>query len=325
MSKILAIGDPHFKINNLADIDTYIQNVCDIIKREGIDLVIILGDLLHTHEKVHSLVLNKAYDFIRCTRDLARTVVLVGNHDYINNSQFLSENHWMNAMKEWSNVDIVDKGLVIDAAVGKIVLCPYVAPGRFEEALDIIDPDWKNAAYIFAHQEMYGCKMGAIISADGDKWETDYPMLVCGHIHNKQTLQPNLFYTGSSIQHAFGESHDKTVSIFGNLDQERIDLSLNMKGKRIIATHLDSIDCLKLPQTNDDLRLNIAGTADDFKTFKKTSTYKDLKDSNIKIVFKPDKVETNTIQVTWNSFYDAIQSKANENPEVKLVYDQHIK
>ena len=325
MSKILAIGDPHFKINNLVDIDTFIHNVCEIIKTENIDLVIILGDLLHTHEKVHSLVLNKAYDFIHSTRKLARTVVLVGNHDYINNTQFLSDNHWMNAMKEWSNVDIVDKGLVIDAAVGKIVLCPYVSPGRFEEALTIIDPDWQNATYIFAHQEMRGCKMGAIVSADGDKWDIDYPMLVSGHIHNKQTLQPNMFYTGSSIQHAFGESHDKTVSIFEDIDKERVDVSLHMKGKRILTTHLDSIDSLILPQTQDDLRLNISGSANDFKTFKKTSTYQDLKDQNIKIVFKPERVVTNTIQVTWNSFYDAIQSKATENPEVKSVYDKHIK
>ena len=36
-------------------------------------------------------------------------LLLVGNHDYINNQQFLTNNHWMNAMKDWNNVTIIDK------------------------------------------------------------------------------------------------------------------------------------------------------------------------------------------------------------------------
>ena len=42
-------------------------------------------------------------------RLLAPTYILVGNHDFQNNSQFLTDNHWMTGMKEWKNTVVVDK------------------------------------------------------------------------------------------------------------------------------------------------------------------------------------------------------------------------
>ncbi len=54
-------------------------------------------------------------------------------------------------------------------------MVPYVPPGRFVEALNIIDNEWwKNVNCIFAHQEFYGCKMGAIESIEGDKWDHSF-------------------------------------------------------------------------------------------------------------------------------------------------------
>ena len=41
--------------------------------------------------------------------EISTTYILVGNHDLINNQQFLSTNHWMNALKDWPNIFIVDK------------------------------------------------------------------------------------------------------------------------------------------------------------------------------------------------------------------------
>ncbi len=76
----------------------------------------------------------------------------------------------------------------------------------------LVDPWWKKASLIFAHQEFEGAKMGAIISESGDKWPLDAPLIVSGHIHDHQQPQPNIQYTGTPIQHAFGDSADKTVS-----------------------------------------------------------------------------------------------------------------
>ena len=47
--------------------------------------------------------------FKRFTEMCEELYVLVGNHDYINNSQYLSGNHWMTVFKGWENVKVVDK------------------------------------------------------------------------------------------------------------------------------------------------------------------------------------------------------------------------
>ena len=137
------------------------------------------------------------------------TYVLVGNHDLINNQQFLTQNHWMNAMKDWPNVKIADD--VIDYK-SQFLFCPYVPPGRFIEAISKFE-NWKDYKAIFCHQEFYGCKMGAIISSDGDKWDKLYPDIIAGHIHSNQTID-NVYYPGSSMQHAFGESEKNIIPLF---------------------------------------------------------------------------------------------------------------
>ena len=46
--------------------------------------------------------------------NITKTIVIVGNHDLINNQQFLTQNHWMNAMKDWENVRVIDDVEEID-------------------------------------------------------------------------------------------------------------------------------------------------------------------------------------------------------------------
>ena len=209
----LCIGDPHIQIENLTEVDALMVSLINLATEKQPDIIVILGDVLHTHERLHTLALNKAYEMVDNMRLIAPTYVLVGNHDYIQNQQFLTDNHWMAGMKEWSNTTIVDSTIGVYIKEEFLVFVPYVPPGRFEEALQTIrniDPEisssreeWKNASVIFAHQEFSGCKMGAIISVEGDKWPLDYPHVISGHIHSRQIPQENVYYTGAAMQHAF--------------------------------------------------------------------------------------------------------------------------
>ena len=290
MINVLAIGDPHFKIDNIPEVELFITQIEILAKEKQPDIILCLGDLLHTHERIHTTPLNKAYEFIERMSKISLTYVIVGNHDYIQNQQYLTENHWMNGMKQWDNVIIVDKVTVYNKNEIKLVFCPYVPPGRFEEALNTIRDDWKTANCIFAHQEFYGCKMGAIVSIEGDKWSLDNPLVISGHIHSKQTPQPNIYYTGSAMQHAFGESEKNIIAYVSfekdyNYHIEEVDLKLPRK--KIIYADMDNITKLKLPvDTKDDIKITLSGNYDDFKAFKKTEKYKQLVDSGNKVVFK---------------------------------------
>lgn len=213
-----------------------------------------------------------------------------------NNSQFLSENHWMNSLKHWDNIEIVDKVKYIEINGFKFMFCPYVEPGRFIEALETYKEKklWKECDCIFAHQEFYGCKMGAILSDKGDKWDIKDPFIISGHIHSNQKPQENVYYPGSSIQHAFGESEKNIISNINfcrdykpNYNIEEIDLKLPRK--QIVYLSIKEIDEYKIPNTQDKLKLSISGGYDEFKSFKKTLKYKKLIKDGINITFKPKK------------------------------------
>jgi len=197
---ILFITDIHIKFKNLDDINV-LEN--KIKSMDGLMFIVIGGDILDTHERLHTQLLNRAYKFIETCSNKALTIVLVGNHDYINNQQFLTDAHWMNALKKWNNVIIVDTVIsILNEFTSLRYLCvPFVPPGRFLDALKLF-PAWQNYDIIFAHQEIKGCKMGIIKSIEGDVWEDSYPLLVSGHIHDRQFVGKNVFYPGSTLNHS---------------------------------------------------------------------------------------------------------------------------
>jgi DNA repair exonuclease SbcCD nuclease subunit len=298
MTTILTIGDPHVQYDNLQEVELCIERLTKLAQEKQPDRIVILGDTLHTHERLHTIPLNTAYNLINKMRKISKTYVLVGNHDYIQNQQFLSENHWLNGLKEWENTVIVDKVLTETINGQLFVFVPYVPPGRFQEALDSLKNEkanWLDAKCIFAHQEFFGCKMGAIISVEGDKWPLDYPDIVSGHIHSNQRPQNNVYYPGSMLQHAFGESSKNIISyITFKLDEKCYNLDeidLLLPRKKIVYMDVENIDDYVLPKTDDKIKITISGGYDQFKALKKTKKYKKLISDGIKVVFKAKKIE----------------------------------
>lgn len=442
MVNVIAVGDQHFKTDNIKEVDLFIDKMTELIEKNRPDFVVLLGDLLHEHERIHIAPLNRAYKLIDSIRQITKTFVLVGNHDmclgkdtpvllydgsvkmsqdididdilvgykgkktkitstvrgvselfivkqengidyvvnkyhkltlkykleenphikfkrddiidiaisdYIhlpedvkdnfygikypsmeetkitvspcgkgmyygftvediyqrfllgdgtithncNNQVFLKDDHWLNAMKEWDNVVIVDKVIKYEINEMKFVFTPYVYVGRFEEALETLGENWKDATAIFAHQEFFGCKMGAFNSIDGDKWNEEYPNVISGHIHLNHRPQKNIYYPGSSLPVAFGESKsnivaDLTFSIDEDYRLNEIDLRLPKK--KIIYTTSEDIEKLNIPISDDKIKISISGEYEEFKSLKKTKKYKELTDQGVKFVFKAKKL-----------------------------------
>jgi len=305
MTTFFVIGDPHFQEKNMKNINLFIDKILPEIKSRRPDYIVILGDFLHDHERLHTLPLNKAYEFINSLRDITTVYILVGNHDMINNSQFLNDNHWMNCLKGLNNVVIVDKITTLKTKQNYFLFSPYIPTGRFKEALNTI-PNWKEANVIFAHQEFKGCSLEGRISEEGDKWSKKYPYVISGHIHLRHSPQENIFYPGSILQHSFEKSrgevdkhiHDEIPSIVlytkvdGNdREMEMIDLKLPKKLTKTI--NLKEIEDIKIVSENEDeLRLRIKSTEEEFKQFKQSKKYKDLLKENIKVIYVPIKKET---------------------------------
>lgn len=296
---VIFIGDPHFQLNNITDVERFIPAVEALSKEREPDMIVVAGDLLHTHERLHTTVLNQAYSFIDAIRKIAPVYILVGNHDYISNTQFLTSNHWMNGLKEWNNVNIVDTVMNVSINTETFTMVPYVYPGRFMEALNTLgDDSWLKSECIFAHQEFEGCKMGAIVSVEGDKWPLHYPLVVSGHIHSKQRPQKNIFYTGTPMQIAFGESEDNIVAVFkfeNGKELELDEVKLDLPGKKIVYMDVSEISNFTADTESDDkVRITVSGEYEQFKALKKTTKYKELIDKGVKIVFKVSRDEKHT-------------------------------
>jgi DNA repair exonuclease SbcCD nuclease subunit len=323
MTTVLFIGDPHIQVSNIPEVDLFMEKIINLATEKNPDIIIIAGDLLHTHERLHTIALNKAYELVNNMRLISKTYVLVGNHDYIQNQQFLTENHWMNGLKEWNNTIIVDKVMKENIKGEEFVFVPYVPPGRFQDALNTLNYEWKNVSCIFAHQEFFGCKMGAIVSVEGDKWPLDYPNVISGHIHSRQSPQKNIYYSGSAMQHAFGESEKNIIACltFKNKIYENEEIDLKLPRKKIIYMGVENIDDFKIPNTEDKIKVTLKGNYEEFKSIKKTKKYKELLENNIKVVFKPNKKasiideinDINTKDSSFNKILNTIVDKEKDS------------
>jgi len=319
----LCIGDQHMDTVNAPTIDIFIQEVLRHILDTNPDYIVCMGDMLHYHNTVYTPTLNKSYEFIDRISRLKPTYIIVGNHDMRGPSCFLDEqSHWMNALKKWENVVIVDKVVSLDIPSNRrVIFVPYVPPKRFIDALDTLS-GWGDSSCIFAHQEFYGCKMGAIDSVEGDKWDINHPPVISGHIHDRQRSQENIFYTGSSIQTSFGDSSDKTISLVTVYDTPQctntvggitfrdhmvhsLQLELRLPKKKILYMNVGDLPEWKLPDKvlkdedtlTDTYRLTVKGTPAEFKVFKKSSKYKEIIRQDIKVVFKHSNQQPKVLEV----------------------------
>lgn len=325
--KILFIGDPHFKISNVEYIPLFITRIMDIINQQTLDFIMVAGDLLDNHDRIDVEPLNLAIQFIKSISKKQKVFILVGNHDYKNNQQFLTDHHWMNALKAWNNVEVVDHVIEYKIQKGdfepKFLMVPYVPPGRFLEAIETKTFNIKDFKAIFAHQEFYGCKMGPIKSIHGDRWDTTWPLVVSGHIHNKQWSQSNIYYPGSAMQHAFGQSTNNTVTMLTftstKLDYEEIDLQMPKLSIKYLTIN-DVMVPLKFK--NKEFRkykIVLQGNQEEFQVFKKSKRYNELLKEGFKISFKLGNIMVQPTSKEKTNFMAILNQKIKDENDPELV------
>ena len=293
MVKVLCIGDPHIKVNNMLESEQMLEKLIEITNEKKPDFIVCLGDVLDRHSNIHVSCLMMAEKMVDKLSSLCPFYLLVGNHDRPNNSNFLTNEHPFNAMKKWKNVFIVDVFEKLEIDGKKFLFLPYVSPGRLEEAIQIAMKD-KNAetpedirtyTTIFMHSEIYKCKMGAIVSEQGDKYPLDYPLAISGHIHDYDHLQANVVYVGTPFQHTYSEGK-KTISIFTfeeGWSQERIELGLMTKVTVYITP--EEVATYVVPK-DKMVKLVVRCSEAAIKTISKVSKIQELKKAGVKVVFK---------------------------------------
>jgi hypothetical protein len=298
----LIIGDPHFKHTNLDVMEEFSNKTIEIAERLKPTFIVILGDTLDTHEIIRIEPRDAAEAWIEKLTEISEVYLLIGNHDMANPNEFLTKKHAFNSMKRWSSVEkgrlhIVDEPTYKEIHDKTFVMCPYVPPGRFKEALDELykkEFTWDLADCIFAHQQFKGGHQGAYEITDGDEWDEDYPHVINGHFHNEELINKNIHIVGTPIQHSYGDSPDKKIW-FLKFDDEDEDLpfsieklSLGIKTKKMHSIDIEDVHNFKLDLLKKyDIKLKIQGEPEQIQIFKTTETYKKLSNTKgLKLSFE---------------------------------------
>lgn len=330
MFTILAIGDPHFKNDNGETTEELTTKTLDLIRAriDTLDAVVILGDILHRHEKIDLHPFYRAMGYLQQIHNLLSDYkkkeiflyIIIGNHDRSNNRVFMTDEHVFNPLKQWKNTIVADKALLHKPRKDfQVLLVPYVPPGRFQEAYEsvISEKDLeKRVNLVLAHQEFHGAKMNLITSNEGDPWDSLKPLCVSGHIHDYQILRSNLIYTGTPIQHGFADIGKKTVSIYNltyitepddsdhdvpgptplelskvGFTEERIDLGI--RGRTTVKGNIRDFDALYFPIDDFFVKAKLQGTKREIKTFSESKKYQEAVRKGIIFQF----LEVPTIEV----------------------------
>lgn len=271
---ILLIGDPHYKKSNKDETEQMEKAILEYLSGDvNIERIVVLGDILDTHEKINLFAMKRAVDFLNKLSEYAIVYVIIGNHDRPSNDIFLTEEHSLYPLK-WTQNDII----IVDQVRKEkdMIFVPYVEPGRFMEALEtkgIKDEQLKSGKYryIFAHQEFFGAQTGGFISQMGDKWNEDYPPVISGHIHDYQVLG-NITYIGTPYQTGYGDNPNKGIYLLDQEgDLEKIELNIIPK----IIIHLPIEEVLDYDFPNDKkVKLIIEGDAVEIRKDINTTEYR---------------------------------------------------
>jgi hypothetical protein len=329
---ILTIGDPHFKITNIEDSKAFVEKCVLKAKEISPDAIVVLGDILDRHANIHTIPLTLAMEFLDKLRKISKLFLLIGNHDRINNSDFCSKYSPFFSCKFWENTWVADVPISFSLSNFSFVFVPYVYPGRFIEALTEWNIDYLKAKAIFAHQEFRNCRMGAIVSENGDEWPEDAPLVISGHIHNAQRLQRNIIYVGIPMQHSFGDSTEKTISCFEFLKSDffetRIDLGLR---KRVLLSLSPSdLSSFDLSKYKDKLvKIVIFGLPEEIIKCMKSPEVLSLRNHGCKIVFKTVRnkekeknreiTSLSGISIEKRSFFDILSDSCDDELRRELA------
>ncbi|HSW76692.1 MAG TPA: metallophosphoesterase [Candidatus Saccharimonadales bacterium] len=332
MINILVIGDPHFKNDNANDMTEMSHQTITIASSLKPDFIVVLGDVLDTKDRIHLTPLLLATKWLKELENICPLYVIVGNHDRRHDKIFLTDEHPFTAFKYWTNTTIVDHPMIIKMYNYTFLMVPYVEPGRFKEALDLLhDIDYQHVTCVFCHQEFKGVQMGPVQSIHGDEWSSNMPYVISGHIHEYQKLQNNILYMGTPIQHRHSDTVDKYIGFFtftkspAHHDDYQCQLiSLNFPKKIKFYLNYDEFIHFKLPKDCHP-QLIITGNESEIKSLLKLPKLATLRKQGIKVIYnnKHNVVKSSLLPVldkNNKSFSDLLYEKIKSDKNLTMLY-----
>lgn len=334
MVLVLVIGDLHFKKTNTTVTDLVVHKITENVTKSQPDFVVLLGDILDGHEKIDMKTQIRAMRFIKHIASICPVIVIIGNHDRPTSSVFLTENSCFYGLKDQPNIHIADRVLSFKFETNgvknkqlRFIFVPYVPPGSFHEALDMLDDkvmDDRPIA-IFCHQEFKGARYGGRVSRKGDEWSKTNPLVISGHIHVFSQPQPNIVYVGTPYQTSYKDESAKGLLIAEFLSGKPPVINfmeLDIRKKKIIRLKPHEVSNF-IPPPNCDIKIMIEGDMDDIKKIQATGVLKKMMGKGIHVSLDP-KTIPNPGNPDNKSFKDLLLDMIKNDSEAIDMYNSII-
>lgn len=227
MTRILHIADLHYGHSRFLPEGRHIerqrlmgQEICKVIRDKQVELVIIAGDLAHRIDlspEEECAMMEFLYDL----DNLADWVAIAGNHDkYVEGKTRID---FLQSAKFTRGTIATTRPLYVDKCGVGLILLPYAgySTDTLEAAVrDLMTPGVAQGVPIIvvSHEHF----VGAILDSGYVGYSKDYPRVpdieeilywALGDIHLHQQIGPTAWYSGSPMQHTFGEKVPKGVML----------------------------------------------------------------------------------------------------------------
>lgn len=255
---VVLISDIHFNINTLKEAEASLRQAIKTSDNLGYTLII-CGDLNDTKAIIRAEVANKLLEILS-TRNKSNTIILIGNHDLINEK---GKEHSLNFLDPYAT--IINEPF----EWGGYHLIPY------QTSLEVFRGIIKGipeGSTIVMHQGVQGAFMGDYMQ---DKTSVHIDELKAfkvysGHYHRHQNIG-TVTYIGNPYTLSFGEANDSSKG-FLVLDEHERMTKVPTKLRRHHVIERDNTDFLVADHSvkpNDLLWLKIKGKSEWLSTLSK--------------------------------------------------------
>lgn len=277
----LFLTDTHLADKNRHVVAEVFRQALEVCRQRGVSILIHGGDVFDSRKAQHEAVLLEFDQWLTALSDDGRHLhAIAGNHD---KTDYRSDFSFLTVYKHHPALSLYEQGKIIELTKGKFVgFMPFYEDVVYEQNLALLTETAPANALLITHQTLKGAQLngqpvdnGAILT----RWEK----ALVGHLHDFHTCQAGkVVYTGSALQHNFGEkvAHKGFVILYDDWTLEHVQAQFP---KHLVVRQADDLlasvaqaKALKQASPLDRVRLEVTsplreftqtGIAEDLLTF----------------------------------------------------------
>ena len=297
---MLISNDQHLDMNNMETVKRLLIDQMNKAIELGLHEVTWLGDMFDVRSNQK---LDVAITFLEILDEYGRNgikaVCVSGNHD---RADYSSHNSWITLFRSHPALDLINDIEVRQYGEVSATFMPFFIEEMMVERLEAAEP----TDLFLGHLEMNGSANNGVVAKDrvlSPSMFKKFKQTYLGHYHNYGDINDRIHHLPSLYQRNYGEDDIKGYTIvYDDLSSKHVQS--DFKRFKTVKVDIDTLTpeeqrkLLKSKENDVNLRIEVTGSSEKMKAFKKDSFTQAGIDVKIKHdkVFEIDKVELHEVK-----------------------------